>query len=853
MYILSDTNRKLQAALDAVKRGWFVLPVYNTVDMDCACGNSKCKSQGKHPHSALVPRGLTQATCDEAQVRRWWAQDPDANIGVVMQPSGLVARDVDVYNADDVKLQALVNRLGDLPRAPEQISGSKEGVHVLFKHPGIPIRGNIEGITMRSKAYIVIAPSKHKSGNEYRWDDDPDTTPAPHLPKAWIEALSKDVDLGDGSSANIPSAPDEPEWLRNVSVSDRVVAMHAHLSKENGEEMGVSPPGMMFNITRTAIRGFAIRDPEKVYEALKSYNERCTPPYSDERLGNIINNVFEKAVEPNWGERILQKVSIEKKPAIHEDEYKDHLRARARALAQSEDEDEQVRYKVLRSILDYKLGEKQVTDAEGYTFYTQVLVEESKLGTTDEQLKTSLFGLFKGVTIEEIDELIQDVKSKGSLKDFKAREALKIRLKLTGKGCVKGGGFNISIILKEDPALFGFIRFNELYKSIEITGGVLKGAGANDIPVLLKNWLEEWWDITASSTEVGEQLLTMARRHFAYDPVGTYLRALVWDKVPRLDDWLIHYANAKTMSQSGKDITTYVKQVSARWMISAVARALKPGSKVDTVLVLEGIQGAKKSTALDILGDIWFTDSPISLGSKDSMMLAAARWICELAELAAVMKSDVESQKAFISARKDDFRPPYGKAIEPFDRRCVFAGTVNPTKDGEVDYLVDETGDRRWWPIRVTGKVKAEDLRDDRDQLWAEATFRYLSSEINPDLANKTIPGERWWFELEEQSDINHILQERHAESTWSQAIASWVDSQARHTSSMLGMTKPSDRNAWTLQVIAAGALKIEINQISHQQRKISAACREAGLMPRKVRDNGREVRVWARTDAGIN
>lgn len=789
-----------------------------------------------------MPRGLTQATNDEDVAKDWWERDPDANIGVVMQPSGLLAFDVDIYHDDDVKLKKLIDELGDLPPAPEQISGSKEGVHLLFRAPGVPVRGNVGGIVLRSKAYIVIAPSVHKSGNEYAWDDDPDNTPTSHLPPKWVAAITKDVDL-TAEGAAIPEETAESEWLSKVSQSERIQAMHKHLAKENPEEKGVSEPGKMFNITRTCVRGFGVRDPEQIWKALKIYNARCIPPYDDERLGNIINNVYEKAIEPSWGSSLLQRETMAKIAPLSDEEFREHFQSVARKYAQAKDEVGKSKHKAVRKILDYKLGEPQVSDPNEIVFIAQTLTEESRPGTTDEQLVSSLFGLIADATPEELKELIDQAKGAVSLTTLHARSIIKESLIKNDKG-PKSCGFNVSVIFREDPSLKEYVRFNELYKTIEISGGEFANVGANDLPVRLKNWLEKEWGIFVSSSEVGEQLLTMARSCCAYDPVANYLNALVWDRVPRLDTWLEKYAAAQTTDVDGENVTSFVRKVSARWMISAVARALKPGSKVDTVLVLEGAQGAEKSTCLKVLGGAWFTDTPLIMGDKDSRMLAAARWICELAELASIVKSDVETQKAFISASADDFRPPYGKTIESFERRCVFAGTVNPA-NGRVDYLIDETGDRRWWPVRV-GEVDTTRLREDRDQLWAEATWRFLHSDQNPSLAHPLCPGERWWFTRDEQAEADNVAKKRHADSAWSDAIKQWVEKIGRSTSSALGMPAPASRNAWTMQVIAEAALKIDIDQLPKYRKQIAAALSDAGLVQgKRTRVGGHFVRLW--------
>ncbi len=164
----------------------------------------------------------------------------------------------------------------------------------------------------------------------------------------------------------------------------------------------------------------------------------------------------------------------------------------------------------------------------------------------------------------------------------------------------------------------------------------------------------------------------------------------------------------------------YLKEVSRRFMVAAVARAMQPGCKVDSMLVLEGPQGAGKSTAVGILaGEEWFSDSLPSVGTKDASDHVRGKWFIEIAELSAMSKADIEASKAFISRREERYRRPYDRSETKYKRRCVFVGTTN-----QDTYLRDETGNRRFWPVRV-GKVDLAALRLDRELLWAEAIYCY--------------------------------------------------------------------------------------------------------------------------------
>lgn len=198
-------------------------------------------------------------------------------------------------------------------------------------------------------------------------------------------------------------------------------------------------------------------------------------------------------------------------------------------------------------------------------------------------------------------------------------------------------------------------------------------------------------------------------------PVRQYLEALAWDGVARLDSWLETYTHAEAVA-GGQD---YLREVGSKWMIAAVARVFEPGCKVDTVLVLEGKQGIRKSTAFRVLGQPWFTDELADVGSKDAAVQLQGAWIIELAELDALSKAESAKIKSFFTRTVERYVPKYARHSIEVPRQCVFCGTVNPDA-----YLKDETGNRRFWPVRCT-VIDVEGLARDRDQLWAEAVHRY--------------------------------------------------------------------------------------------------------------------------------
>lgn len=402
-------------------------------------------------------------------------------------------------------------------------------------------------------------------------------------------------------------------------------------------------------------------------------------------------------------------------------------------------------------------------------------------------------------------------------------------LLLTKDGAPRACGANVERILRFSAETKGAIEFDELSKTIRIARGRFAGPAASETPTEIANWLGKEWNLFPSDADVGAQILLIAKRGGQVDALLDYLAGLTWDGIERIDRWLETYCGVE------EDVD-FARLVGPRFLVSAVARGLCPGSKVDTVLVLEGAQGAKKSTAIRILSEPWFTDTPIDISTKDGRMVAAVKWIAELAELATIQRSTVEAQKNFLSQSSDFYRPPYGKVNEEFPRRCVFFGTMNPQPDGEARYLLDETGNRRWWPVRCSdGEVDVVGLGRDRDQLWAEAVVRYRRCAADTE-AGVVDPPDRWWLTREEQRTASAVIAKREEESSLSEPIEAWL---ARNPGTTAFLTTD----------IAERALAIDAKDLKRHEHTIGRALRELGFARDKSKTtrDGRRGRFWTR------
>ena len=323
---------------------------------------------------------------------------------------------------------------------------------------------------------------------------------------------------------------------------------------------------------------------------------------------------------------------------------------------------------------------------------------------------------------------------------------------LAGKGdSFLGDERNILIALRRSPELTGLVRLNEFSLEVELIRDPPWRARADRLTwdetddTQLMAWLQTQELRVRNRGAVADSVAVVAY-DYRFHPVRDYLNSLAWDGMPRLQTFLAYYFGAE-----GDEV--YLHAAGSKFMVSAVARILKPGCQADHTLVLEGPQGIGKTSAARILArePKWFAGSLPDLGNKDAMLQLVGRWIIEIAELKAIRTSQVEATKSFLTQTHDTFRPPYGRRTAQFPRQCVFIATTN-----ESEYLRDRTGNRRYWPVKCSN-IDLDALAHDRDQLWAQAVAEFRAGAL------WHLTSEEGALAAVEQHDRVHVTELEHA------------------------------------------------------------------------------------------
>jgi predicted P-loop ATPase len=374
---------------------------------------------------------------------------------------------------------------------------------------------------------------------------------------------------------------------------------------------------------------------------------------------------------------------------------------------------------------------------------------------------------------------------------------------------------NVMVALREAPVLRDLFRRDEMLRAPMLMAPIVPDDDPGRFPrpvtdadVSAVQEALQHEGLPRLGREVVHQAVDYRAAECAYHPIREYLDALHWDGMRRLDTWLSYHLGAEP--------TAYTAAIGRMLLMGMVARIYQPGCKMDYMPVLEGPQGTLKSAACRVLGGPWFSDAlpDVRHGGKDVSQHLNGKWLIEVAEMSALDKAEAAAMKAFITRDTERYRPSYGRkeVIEP--RQCVFIGATN-----KAAYLRDETGGRRFWPVKV-GTIDIPALEHDRDQLFGEAVHAFRG-------------GAQWWPDREfEAAHIRPEQDARYENDAWEQVVAEWL----------------GGKTTTTILDVARGALSMETPRIgTADQRRIAAALERLGWA--RGRRGPRGERLWARSE----
>ncbi len=379
---------------------------------------------------------------------------------------------------------------------------------------------------------------------------------------------------------------------------------------------------------------------------------------------------------------------------------------------------------------------------------------------------------------------------------------------------------NIFTILQHDEHWQGVIAYNDFTGRIEAVKANplnIKGTWSDHNDYQLGNWLSKQYGLVIGNTVNITHAVTMAAMENSYHPIRNYLNALPsWDGTDRLNKWLAVFMAAEDKP--------YTRLVGKYFILGMVARVMRPGCKLDHMIIFEGKQGKGKSTTLRILGGDWFSDTTLDLGNKDSYQNIQGVWLQEIAELDSFNKKDATQIKSFVSSQEDNYREPYGRRTVQRPRQTIFAGTTN-----QSEYFKDVTGNRRFWPVKTgfyEGDLPTHELPAMRDQLFAEALHRFNA-------------GENWWPTREEENEYFRPEQEaREIADPREIAVRLWLND-------LVQLAKTE----FTSLEIIGGALDTEVSKIDNMRSLATAVGNIMARLgwERKRRGSGEREWVYVR------
>lgn len=385
---------------------------------------------------------------------------------------------------------------------------------------------------------------------------------------------------------------------------------------------------------------------------------------------------------------------------------------------------------------------------------------------------------------------------------------------------------NLILMLENDPRWQGVMAYDEFARQVVKRKPTPYGAQAGPMDdsddSALAAWFErkDTWRLSVATSLAREAALVVAFKN-RFHPIRDYLDSLKWDQKTRIPGFFEKHCGVVSREAAPEHEHAAPREVVSKFalnfFIAAVARIYRPGCKADLMLVLEGEQGRKKSSLVEVLagGSRYYVDLGTSPADKDFYQIIQGRWLVEISELASFAKADTSHIKRAVSSHVDTFRPSYGRYVHQFPRECLFMGTAN-----DSDWNKDPTGGRRFMPLWVDQEIDFAAIEAIRDQLWAEAVVRFRD-------------GEEWWVL---PAGAQEEQESRYTEDPWVEAIVAWLDGE------------PIPRQSATVPQIMEEALKLEVKKQDRvAQRRVGELMRRLGWKRKQKRVGAQNARsrVW--------
>jgi len=386
---------------------------------------------------------------------------------------------------------------------------------------------------------------------------------------------------------------------------------------------------------------------------------------------------------------------------------------------------------------------------------------------------------------------------------------------LTSRGEPKGCAQNAFLIFENDEQWRGVFAENTFTGSIEI----LKETPIPEVEVgelsdqhvsMIHVWIEKTYGFIVQDAAMKKALITISAKN-RFHPVKDYLNELPeWDGEQRCNLWLKRALGAE------KEPTKYLSETGEKFLIGAVRRIINApeSTKIDNMLVFEGLQGGGKSSLIEALFTPWHGDTPLPLGDKDAYINIRGSWGYEMAEMDSFNKATTTTAKSFLSSHTDNYRPPFGTKNIKYPRQNVFIGSVNHS-----EYLTDSSGNRRYWPIWCY-KLDLQWIKDNREQLWAEALK--LAKEGKPH-----------WLDIKKEPELVDLIE-------YEQSLREHPDAFVAKLHQWMLSTKNLLKEHYSTLELLTDVFDMDIRSVnkSHEM-KLSNAMQKLGWIRNRLRVEG--------------